>query len=91
MRAVYKYPLDTNTDHMEVRAPANAELLHVAEQHGSLYVWARVDPSAPEVVYRLRVAGTGHPVEADGRYLGTVILRGGDLVWHFFYLSWYRE
>lgn len=66
-----------------VTMPVGAEILHVAAQHAVVCVWALVDPKAPHEERRLVVAGTGHPIPAErGRFLGTVLLHGGALVFH---------
>ena len=66
-----------------VLMPEGAEVLHVATQKGEVCVWALVEPSAPKVERRFVVVGTGHPVPPHrGRFLGTVLLAGGSLVFH---------
>lgn len=66
-----------------VRMPQHATILHVGEQHGQVCIWALVDPTAPQVDRRFVIAGTGHDVPAyRGRFFGTVLLAGGDLVFH---------
>ncbi len=81
---VYKYSFIIS-DGVTLMLPQGAELLHVAQQHDlhELCVWARVDPSRPKVPRCINVRGTGHP-DADGIYVGTVILRGGAIVLHVF-------
>lgn len=82
---VYKYTVPAE-DRPVVRTHKGAELLCVAEQFGALCLWVRVDPSQPETMRGLRVAGTGHP-DADGVYVGTALLAGGSLVLHVFDLG----
>jgi len=81
MTAIYKYPVGDSA----VSMPAGARLLTAQMQHGSLFVWAIVDPSAPRVLRCIRVYGTGHELPANpGAYLGTVQMHDGALVLHVF-------
>jgi hypothetical protein len=84
MRTVFKYPLAL-VDVQEVELPAEAEILHVAEQLGSLMLWANVETDNDLVSRRLAVVGTGHhaPSPTEARHIGTV-LTGIGLVWHIF-------
>jgi len=67
-----------------VRMPEGSEVLHVAEQRGQVCLWALVDPGARLVDRRFVIAGTGHPLPPHcGRFIGTVLLSGGALVFHF--------
>jgi hypothetical protein len=72
------------TDHQVVQMPAGAEVLHVAMQYDNLCVWFRCDPDAPKVDRRFCIAGTGRDLDGAGKYLGTSILMGGNLVLHVF-------
>ena len=78
---VFKYVLPIE-DNPTISMPQGAQLLHVADQYGALCVWALVNPEAPPMHRRFRVAGTGHP-EAVGVYVGTALMLGG-LVFHVF-------
>lgn len=82
MQTVYKYlvPLSRTTT---VNLPQGAKVLKFGEQHGSLYLWAFVNPEAPlhQVHYEIRGTGTGD-VGDVGRYLDTV--QAGEYVWHIF-------
>lgn len=81
MSAVWKFVIaDPETP---VRMPEGAEVLHVAEQHGQVCLWALVDPAAMPMDRRFVIVGTGHPLpEHRGRFIGTVLLAGGGLVFH---------
>lgn len=81
MKSIYKYHLIQGVRMM----PEGAQLLHVGEGHdcSGLFVWALVDPSAPEVCRDIRVVGTGWECPENGKYVGTVQERSG-LVWHIF-------
>lgn len=80
-KAIYKYQV---TNGAPTVMPDHAKLLHVGEQDSRLYVWALVDPTAPNVKREIRYYGTGHPIIGDpGEFIGTVQMSMG-LVWHFF-------
>jgi hypothetical protein len=85
MKSIYKYPI-TVTDQQTVSMPAGAEILTAQVQRGQVCLWARVDPQKDDVRTQrnIRVAGTGHSVGPDWKYIGTVHLMGGDLVFHIF-------
>lgn len=83
MSEVWKYALEI-TDEQQIDMPEGAELLHVAEQYGTLTLWARVIPTGQPVVKReIIVRGTGHPIWTQA-YVGTVVTAAGALVWHVF-------
>lgn len=81
MMTVWKFPLDI-TDVQKVPMPSGADLLHVAEQHGVLTLWARVAPDAPVTDRIIGITGTGNPcpAEGDGWYVGSAQV--GPFVWH---------
>lgn len=79
---VWKYPL-VITDDQEIVMPKDAELLYVAEQLGSLCLWARVIPSGVVVGRLILMRGTGHLIGTQP-YVGTVLTHGDALVWHVF-------
>ena len=86
MMTVYKFPFDLD-DIVVLKMPTGSEVLHVEVQHGVPCLWARVDPKAALEVRRFRVAGTGHPLKEDvGEHLGSLLMRGGSLVFHVFEL-----
>lgn len=83
MSVVWKYTL-TIDDEQEIVMPEGAELLHVAEQHGQLALWARVIPTGqPNVRRVILIRGTGHPIWTQP-YVGTIVAAAGVLVWHVF-------
>lgn len=93
MKTVWKYPLPPGEteDEFGLEIPAPAEIVAFGETApGVPAIWALVDPEAPPVVVRLRIAGTGHPlpdVIQGGYHRGTAITLGGALVWHLFELE----
>lgn len=83
MSEVWKYPLDLVHEQI-VPMPADAVLLHVAEQYGTLCLWAWVSTEFVRLpVDRvILVRGTGQPIEGQP-YIGTVVA-SNSLVWHVF-------
>lgn len=80
---VWKFPLLDTVNKVDL--PPGAEVLHVAEQHGQITLWARLDPSAARVARTFHVVGTGGdvPDRAD-TFRGTAVAAGGSLVFHVF-------
>jgi hypothetical protein len=76
-------------DEFKLELPVGAKILSIKEQRGVACVWAlvEIDPEIPNEVRRFRLAGTGHPILVDPdelKFVGSVLLRGGDLVFHLF-------
>lgn len=86
MRRIFKYQLDV-VDRQVVRAPRGWKPLSVGVQRDMVCIWASVDPDAEVVDHVFWIHGTGHravAVEVGAEFLGTVLLHGGDLVFHVF-------
>jgi hypothetical protein len=83
MKRVFKYdaPVD---DRLTIAMPAGAEVLTVQLQGDGPKVWALVDDAAPLVPRVFYWRGPGHTAEVVGRYVGTVQIRNGSLVFHLF-------
>lgn len=91
MRSIYKYDiLEANRGIIE--GPIT-KILYVGEQHGSIKVWAEVDTSKPNRKFQIMPIGTGWALDpANGNecvldshtYLGTVMIAGGNLVFHVY-------
>lgn len=72
-------------DELVLSMPAGAEILHVEAQRGDVpCLWARVDSDAELEDRHFFLRGTGHPVEADWRHVGTFMLADGHFVGHLF-------
>ena len=95
MERIYKYPLEI-TDFQEVDMPEGAEILCV-QSHYAPYgyekpysecptLWAKVDDEKPCVPRRIRIFGTGNPMEYEHelKYIGTCQMMNQKLVWHVF-------
>ena len=86
METIYKYPLEV-ADEQLVTLPLHAKILSVKNQREKLVMYAEVD-SETIVTYRVRIyiIGTGNPrhVPKGAIFLNTVIMAGGNLVWHVY-------
>jgi hypothetical protein len=73
-----------------VEMPIGAEILCAREQREEMCIWYRCDPNAPKESRTIAIVGTGHPAPSgrDARYIDTVSLRGGALIFHVF--EWVR-
>ena len=81
---VWKFPV-TMQDEITIDMPEGAFPMFVAPQNGTVFLWARVNPSHHLIQRRFRVAGTGHPIsDGVGRHIGSFMLHGGTLVFHLF-------
>jgi hypothetical protein len=89
MRTVYKYPLVV-TDEQQIMMVNGAQPLSVRKQNDMLCLWALVDPTQPAAAYRVRMAGTGHPIDDEwadwDTFIDTLVFNDGLLVFHFFVL-----
>jgi len=78
----YEFPI---TDLFAIVMPKGAEVLCVQTQYGVPRMWARVDDLQPSAEYYFRLVGTGHAMPPEtGKYIGTIQLQGGELVFHVF-------
>lgn len=85
-KIVYKYPLQI-VDEQAVQLPSGAQVLTAQVQHGVLQLWALIDPNHLSIEQvKVRIVGTGHdfPDADQWRYLSTVQVDGGALVFHVF-------
>ncbi len=80
---IWKYPLPSPVT--EIELPWNAAVRHVAidPASGNPAIWVQLNPIAGRVKRTFRVHGTGHPIDSNCEFLGTVIM-AGSLVWHVF-------
>lgn len=82
-KTIYKYDAPPS-DVVWIAMPKGAEILTVQTQYGNPVIWAIVDPDSPKEVRRFVVRGTGHKLGKVGRYIGTVQMMSGRLVFHYF-------
>lgn len=71
--SVWKYELPIG-DNVIIQMKAGAQILDVAEQNSSLYLWAMVCVDNKDEERHFRIVGTGHPIKTEIglRYIGTV-------------------
>lgn len=81
---IWKYEIDESVNRIDL--PVGAKILRVGEQHGSLRIWALVNPNVPKVTREFYIVGTGQIFyhRRDDVHLGTVVMPGGIFVWHVF-------
>ena len=94
-RKVFKYilnPYELDKDsRLNLELPMGSVVLSVAEQRGKMVLYALVDDSETakenNIIY---IHGTGHNTEVShfSRFLGTVKLEDGALMFHIF---WRRD
>lgn len=85
MKAIFKYELEV-TDQQSIEMPQGAVILSAQVQKCKICIWALVDSGALYERRVFRVIGTGDEIE-DGvfhRFIGTVQMLDGRLVWHIF-------
>jgi len=84
MKTIHKYPL-VIVHEQPIQMPSGAEILSVAVQNETPCLWALVETENPMQKRSIVIVGTGHPApEGNYRFVGTVMLCGGVLVWHVF-------
>ena len=82
MKVIWKSILDPQAQ-QAIMLPEGAEMLYAREQNEQICVWYRCDPAAPKVARFMAIVGTGHTAP-DGKYIGSVSLHGGQLIFHVF-------
>ena len=86
MKTVWKFPLGV-ADSQVILLPKGAKILSVAVQMNIPCIWAMVDSSETQKESRtILMRGTGHPANGaeNAKFLGTVILYNGQIVFHIF-------
>ena len=93
MSRIFKYEMVPREDligvhpEIHVEMPRGAEILHVDAQGDRMFVWAIVVPEQPLARYSFIVLPTGGEVTwplRDIPHIGTLLMRGGSLVFHVF-------
>lgn len=80
---IWKFPLQI-TDVQTIEVPTAGKLLSVQVQHQVPCIWALVDPKQPKELRKIRIYGTGHPIDQLGQFIGTFQVQAGALVFHVF-------
>lgn len=84
MQAIWKTTLRVE-DEQTVTMPLGFEILAVQMQHGAVCLWAIVHTAAIPEQRTIYMRGTGHQMNGkEGRYLGTIQLQDGALIFHVF-------
>jgi len=88
MKTIHKFLLPCD-NLSTIKMPNGAEILCAKTQGGiDISLWAMVEANADFEIRRFCVVGTGNPVPSiDGatlKFIDTVIIRGGKLVFHVF-------
>lgn len=83
MKKIFKYELPI-IGLNQIQMPVGSKLLCVQMQGDVICLWALVDPDRLNWEVRIMVIGTGHEVESNLHYIGTVQQLGGTIVWHIF-------
>lgn len=82
---IWKFELQI-TDMQTKKMPVGAKILSVANQNGSLCLWAMCDTKKPGEDRVIEIIGTGNPVHMDmgveRTFIGTVVMN--PFVWHVF-------
>jgi hypothetical protein len=88
MITVHKYPLTMGTDIQTVELPFNAEILHIAYQHGLLQLWAKININEYTEKRTILMVGTGMEISdyhnPNDHYINTIFIENGTFVFHFF-------
>jgi hypothetical protein len=86
-KSIWKFVL-TPSDCQTIRMPPNSRVLSAQAQREEICIWALVNTDdTSRCDYHVWVYGTGCPVEEaahQGRYVATVQLARGSLVFHVF-------
>ena len=80
---VWKYNWPSIQGEAEFDMPSGAEILHVAAQHDTPCIWARVNPDATKQKRKFTIVGTGH-LCPDAPHVGSFLMSGGAFVFHIF-------
>lgn len=82
---IWKFPLELREE-QEIEMPENANIIHVAEQHERICLWAEVYPKDIKRKRTFYVIGTGWlmPNLSTVRHIGSVVMAPGAYVWHVY-------
>jgi len=90
MSTIHKFELKI-TDRQVIEIPGFVRVISVLNQRERLVVYAEVKPQERERKGKVEFAviGTGNPMldGANWRFVGSVSMSNGDLIWHVFQTS----
>ena len=95
MKKIYKYILKT-VRKQNIFMSTGAKILSVQSQKGQICIWAIVDTDDPcdLIEHEIYIEGTGYLLIDDlenYRFLSTVQILNGNLVWHVFIKKQVKE
>lgn len=85
-KEIWKYRLSVSMA-QTLEMPAGAELLSVHMQYEVPCLWAIVEVTAPTAQRQIIMEATGDLLglkTSPDNFIGTVLMAGGQFVWHFF-------
>lgn len=87
-QTIYKYTMDLRQGGIkDFLMPKGAQILAAgAQEEYVISIWVLCDPDINDFEARhIAVYGTGHAIPPiSKKHIGTVLMRGGSLVWHVF-------
>lgn len=85
METVYKYKIELQ-DEQIVKLPRGVKILNVDTQDSEIFIWALVDTERDLREIKILIRGTGHEIISciNKKYIGTIQLLGGKLIYHIF-------
>ena len=84
MKRVYKQKLAV-CDEQDIFLPKGSKALHIDIQKEDVCMWFECDDEAQMERRKILCIGTGYRVPSqEAEYIGTVLLYGGSLVYHFY-------
>ena len=88
---IYKYDIPVGENEFEIRMIAGARILFIEMQYGLPRMWclcdAPVDEDPRMEIRQFHVKATGEEFSIKGlKYIGSVMMAGGSLLWHYFEL-----
>lgn len=86
MTMIWKFTVPVH-DEFTIEMPRGAQVLSVGVQYDDIVMWVKVNPEAPMVKKVFYLRGTGHLIlieDSHIRFIGTVQMAGGTLIWHVF-------
>lgn len=86
MKVIYKYEIDLSVPDVTLSLPFGAEVVKVGTQRpGAVTFWIEQEQNCPSELYENRrffIYGTGHPIRATAKYVGTTL--DEPYVWHLY-------
>ncbi len=85
MKTIHKQHLEI-TGSQKIKLPIGSKILSVGNQNEKLCIWYACSTEGDIIEKNIVIFGTGHQIwpSFDGKFIGTVIMANGQLVWHVF-------